>query len=82
MPARKVEEHSRLRTEGLATKDGKTMYQIRLRLIMNGAKWVNGSDVEKLWDEFKSVVKETAEGVCGLKKSRMKSREVDSGTWR
>ena len=32
---------------------------------MNEAKWVNGSDVEKLWDEFKSVVMGTAEGVCG-----------------
>ena len=31
MPARKEEEHSRLRTEGLATKEGKTMYGIRLR---------------------------------------------------
>ena len=29
--ARKVEEHSRLRTEGLATKEGKTMYGITLR---------------------------------------------------
>ena len=65
MPARKVEEHSRLRTERLATKEGKTMYGIRLRLKINGAKWVNGSDVEKLWDEFKSLVMETAEGVCG-----------------
>ena len=50
MPARKVEEHSRLRTERLATKEGKTMYGITLRLKINGAKWVNGSDVEKLWD--------------------------------
>ena len=65
MSARKVEEHSRLTTERLATKEGKTMYGIRLRLKMNVAKWVNGSDVEKLWDEFKSVVMETAEGVCG-----------------
>ena len=70
MPARKVEEHSRLRTERLATKEGKTMYGIRLRLKINGAKWVNGSDVEKSWDEFKSVVMETAEGVCGQKKCR------------
>ena len=70
MPARKVEEHSRLRTERLATKEGKTMYGIRLRLKMNVAKWVNGSDVEKSWDEFKGVVMETAEGVCGQKKCR------------
>ena len=46
---------------------------------MNGAKWVNGSDVEKSWDEFKSVVMETAEGVCGRKKSRMKSKIVEHG---
>ena len=39
MSARKVEEHSRLTTERLATKEGKTMYGIRLRLKMNVAKW-------------------------------------------
>ena len=82
MPARKVEEYSRLRTERLATKESKTMYRIRLRLKMNGAKWVNGSDVEKSCDEFKSVVMETAEGVCGRKKCRMRSREADGGTRR
>ena len=49
---------------------------------MNVAKWVNGSDVEKSWDEFKDVVMETAEGVCGRKKCRTKSSEVDSGTRR
>ena len=37
---------------------------------MNGAKWVNGSDVEKSWDEFKGVVMKTAEDVCGQKKCR------------
>ena len=42
----------------------------RLRLKLNGAKWVNGSDVEKSWQEFRSVVMETAEGVCGRKKCR------------
>ena len=45
-------------------------YQTRLRLKLNGAKWVNGSDVEKSWQEFRSVVMETAEGVCGRKKCR------------
>ena len=43
---RKVEERSRLNTERLATKEGKMAYQIRLKLKLNGAKWVNGSDVE------------------------------------
>ena len=45
-------------------------YQTRLRLKLNGAKWVNGSDVEKSWQEFRSVVMETAECVCGRKKWR------------
>ena len=40
-------------------------YQIRLKLKLTGAKWVNGSDVEKSWQEFRSAVIETAEGVCG-----------------
>ena len=38
-------------------------YRIRLKLKLNGAKWVNRSDVEKSWEEFKSEVMETAEGV-------------------
>ena len=41
--ARKVEERSRLRTERLATKEGRIVYLISLRLKLNGAKWVNGS---------------------------------------
>ena len=67
--ARKVEECSRLSTERLATKEGKMTYRIRLRLKLNGAKWVNGSDVEKSWQEFRSEVMETA-GVWGRKKCR------------
>ena len=62
---RKVEERSRRNTERLATKEGKMAYRTRLRLKLNGAKWVNGSDVEKSWQEFRSVAMETAEGVCG-----------------
>ena len=61
----KVEECSRLRTKRLATKEGKMAYRIRLKLKLNGAKWVNRSDVEKSWEEFKSEVMETAEGVGG-----------------
>ena len=67
--ARKVEEHSRLSTERLATKEGKMVYQIRLRLKLNGAKWVNGSDVEKSWEEFRSEVMETAEVCVGERSS-------------
>ena len=54
-------------------------YQTRLRLKLNGAKWVNGSDVEKLWQEFRSVVMETAEGVGEKISAEMTSRELDGG---
>ena len=32
--------------------------------------WVDGSNVAKSWQEFRSVVMEAAEGVCGRKKCR------------
>ena len=51
---RKVEERSRLSIERLTRKEGKMAYRIRLRLKLNGAKWINGSDVEKSWQEFRS----------------------------
>ena len=54
--ARKVEECSRLSTERFATKEDRMAYRIRLRLKLNGAKWVNGGDVEKSWKEFRSEV--------------------------
>ena len=76
---RKVEEHSRLSTERLATKEGKMAYRIRLRLKLNGAKWVNGSNVERrgkssgarLWRQQKMRV--------GKRSAEMTSRELDGG---
>ena len=52
-------------------------YRISLRLKLNGAKWINGY-VEKSWEEFRSEVMETAEGVCGQKKCR-NDKELDGG---
>ena len=41
---------------------------------MRESKCVNGDDVEAAWNEFKSVVKEVAEVVCGRKKVRKEKR--------
>ena len=62
---RKVEKQSRLRSERLTTEEGKLKSQIRLGRKLNEAKWTNGSDVEKMWEEFKDNAIETAEVVCG-----------------
>ena len=40
----------------------------------------NGSDVEKIWEEFKDDVMETAEVVYERKRTEMRSRELDGGT--
>ena len=65
VPVRKVEKQSSLRSERLTTEVGKLKYQIRLGHKLNEAKWMNGSDVEKMWEEFKNNAIETAEVVGG-----------------
>ena len=66
---RKVKERSNLRNKMLATKIGKMKYQMKLRLKLFEAKWINGSEVEKMWKELKDDVMETAEVVYGRKKN-------------